>query len=123
MSVIIENIYPVIGKKLDTFPTLTDDSTSPFFGIYAEKTGRKIVEGKIYVRTYERGVEDETYSCGTGVVASAISSSFKSQSNNFKIKTKGGNLEVHFDKINEQRIENIWLIGPATHVFDGNLKI
>ena len=77
----------------------------------------------LQVSTYERGVEDETYSCGTGVVASAISSSFKSQSNNFKIKTKGGNLEVHFDKINEQRIENIWLIGPATHVFDGNLKM
>lgn len=51
LSVIIENIYPVIGKKLDTFPTLTDDSTSPFFGIYAEKTGRKIVEGKIEEKT------------------------------------------------------------------------
>ena len=77
----------------------------------------------IQVSTYERGVEDETYSCGTGVVASAISSSFKTNSDKFKIKTKGGNLEVNFDKIDEQSIENIWLIGPATHVFDGILKI
>lgn len=77
----------------------------------------------IQVSTYERGVEDETYSCGTGVVASAISSSFKTNTSNFKIKTKGGNLEVCFDKINEQKIENIWLVGPATAVFDGEIKL
>ncbi|PKQ61752.1 diaminopimelate epimerase [Labilibaculum filiforme] len=73
------------------------------------------------VSTYERGVEDETYSCGTGVVASAISASFKINRNNFKIQTKGGVLEVHFQKITEKQIENIWLTGPATHVFDGTL--
>ncbi len=80
-------------------------------------------EDHIQVSTYERGVEDETYSCGTGVVASAISSSFKTNNNHFKIKTKGGNLEVHFEKNDEQSIKNIWLIGPATHVFNGNLEI
>lgn len=47
LSVIIENKYPDVGKKKDTFPTLTDDSNSPFFGIYAEKVGKTIVEGKV----------------------------------------------------------------------------
>ncbi|WP_372751975.1 diaminopimelate epimerase [Labilibaculum sp.] len=74
---------------------------------------------KLNVSTYERGVEDETYSCGTGVVASAISASFLRDKNRFKITTKGGKLEVFFTKVNAQQITNIWLIGPATHVFDG----
>lgn len=51
LSVIIENNYPDLGKKNDTFPTLTDNSNSPFFGIYAEKAGKKIVEGKIEEKT------------------------------------------------------------------------
>jgi hypothetical protein len=51
LSVIIENNYPDIGKKSDTFPTFTDDSTSPFFGIYGEKIGRQIVEAKIEEKT------------------------------------------------------------------------
>ncbi|MEE9362132.1 MAG: hypothetical protein V3U92_05990 [Cellulophaga sp.] len=51
LSVIIENNYPDSGKKLDTFPTLTDDSNSPFFGIYGEKLGRQIVQGKIEEKT------------------------------------------------------------------------
>ncbi|MDQ1771990.1 diaminopimelate epimerase [Labilibaculum sp. A4] len=75
----------------------------------------------ITVSTYERGVEDETYSCGTGVVASAISAGFKTGSNKFIIKTKGGFLEVHFRKISNKQIEDIWLTGPATHVFNGTL--
>lgn len=78
-----------------------------------------IQDQQINVSTYERGVEDETYSCGTGVVASAISASFLSQKNRFKITTKGGNLEVYFNKISDQKIEDIWLVGPATLVFNG----
>jgi len=80
---------------------------------------------QIQVSTYERGVEDETYSCGTGVVASCISSKlqFNTESNHFYIKTKGGNLEVFFDHKENDKFENIWLKGPATFVFDGKLNI
>ncbi|GAA4282281.1 hypothetical protein GCM10022260_27040 [Gaetbulibacter aestuarii] len=51
LSVIIENYYPDSGKKTDTFPTLTDNSNDIFFGIYGDKIGKKIIEGKIEEKT------------------------------------------------------------------------
>lgn len=84
----------------------------------------KINENNIEVLTYERGVEDETLSCGTGVVASAICSYITNKKTNaIEIKTKGGILWVNFDFVNENKIDNIWLNGPATHVFDGEINI
>jgi diaminopimelate epimerase len=79
-------------------------------------------DGKgIQVATYERGVEAETFSCGTGVTAAAIAYYLKSNNNQTKIpiKTKGGNLEVSFDHTKETHFSNIWLCGPATKVFKG----
>jgi diaminopimelate epimerase len=78
----------------------------------------------IFVRTYERGVEDETYSCGTGVTASAISAGLQLNSNNnsFNIKTLGGNLNVRYQKQGDS-FTNIWLTGPATYVFSGEIDI
>jgi diaminopimelate epimerase len=73
----------------------------------------------IYVRTYERGVEDETYSCGTGVTASALSTNLRfGMKSPIKVITKGGNLQVSFD----ENLENIHLIGPAVRVFEGILS-
>jgi diaminopimelate epimerase len=71
------------------------------------------------VRTYERGVEDETWSCGTGVVASAIASSLFTGNLPQQIQTKGGVLSVQFTTDDQQRFTNIHLIGPALKVFDG----
>lgn len=74
----------------------------------------------LQVRTYERGVEDETYSCGTGVTAAAIASHlYKSSNNEVSIQTLGGNLKVSLK--NKQKITNIWLSGPAKRVFKGIL--
>ena len=81
-------------------------------------------EGKIYVRTYERGVEDETLSCGTGVTASALV--FAHNENGFNhvvVKTPGGNLAVDFDKTGETSFKNIWLCGPAVFVFKGEIEL
>ena len=74
----------------------------------------------LQVRTYERGVEDETFSCGTGVVASAISlaQQVKNIMDHVDILTKGGKLKVSFEKI-DGTYQNIWLIGPATYVYEG----
>ncbi|MDE3237266.1 MAG: diaminopimelate epimerase [Bacteroidota bacterium] len=78
----------------------------------------------IIVRTYERGVENETYSCGTGVTASALVFAHnESGFNRIEVKTLGGNLAVEFDKIGEEKFENIWLCGPATFVFKGEIEI
>lgn len=69
-----------------------------------------ISDKEISVRTFERGVEDETYSCGTGVVASAISTSLKKGSGtDFHINIKGGELNVSFDPIKGTQVNNIWL--------------
>jgi diaminopimelate epimerase len=80
------------------------------------------VDRKILVRTYERGVEDETYSCGTGVTASALLFPHnESGFNHIDVQTRGGMLAVEFDKKGEQHFENIWLCGPATFVFEGDI--
>lgn len=79
----------------------------------------------IFVRTYERGVEDETLSCGTGVIASAITwalaQKFADGKHCVNVYTKGGNLKVEFDK-NANFFSNIYLIGNAVHVFEGKIS-
>jgi diaminopimelate epimerase len=84
----------------------------------------EIIEKDIFVRTFERGVEEETYSCGTGVVASAIASVVSGHygTNTVNVKTKGGNLAVSF-RIHGKGITDIWLSGPASFVFEGKIDI
>jgi diaminopimelate epimerase len=83
-----------------------------------------INEDTIQVRTYERGVEDETLSCGTGVTAAALVSAHNQHGfNKVNIKTPGGHLSVEFDKNSDSQYENIWLIGPACKVFEGSINI
>jgi diaminopimelate epimerase len=80
----------------------------------------------LYVRTYERGVEDETLSCGTGVTAAALAFAFINKNkkiNHVIIDTPGGVLKVHFNKKSSQSFNNIWLEGPATFVFEGKIKV
>ncbi|WP_126246420.1 diaminopimelate epimerase [Chitinophaga rhizosphaerae] len=78
----------------------------------------------IFVRTYERGVEDETYSCGTGVTAAALTAA-PGEAGQYAIpvETLGGHLEVRYLRTGERSFEDIWLCGPATPVFEGNIKI
>lgn len=72
------------------------------------------------IRTYERGVEDETYSCGTGVTASALALFLAQKAESpVKFETLGGNLEVSFES-SPEGFTNIKLIGPAEKTFDGS---
>lgn len=79
---------------------------------------------KIIVRTFERGVEDETFSCGTGVTAAALVCYHNENGfNEVEVKTLGGQISVEFDRIDDNRYENIWLCGPAEKVFEGSVEI
>lgn len=81
-------------------------------------------EDSIYVRTYERGVEDETLSCGTGVTAAALVNAHNEKGfNRVEVLTPGGKLSVEFERIDENNFRNIWLCGPAEYVFEGTIKI
>lgn len=72
----------------------------------------ELPDGRLMVRTYERGVEDETWACGTGVTACAI------VTGNHKLVTRGGDFEVTFDAAGK-RYENVNLIGPVSLNFTG----
>lgn len=86
---------------------------------FVEDLGKRII-----VRTYERGVEDETWSCGTGATASALMAAHnESGFNEVEVQTKGGLLSVEFDRVDETHFENIWLCGPAKFIFKGEIEL
>ncbi|HEY2720412.1 MAG TPA: diaminopimelate epimerase [Chitinophagaceae bacterium] len=81
-------------------------------------------EDKILIRTYERGVEDETWSCGTGVTAAALVCYHNENGfNDVEVKTLGGGLHVEFDRLDDNNYNNIWLSGPAEKVFQGSMDL
>jgi len=86
---------------------------------YVELLGNNTV----YVRTYERGVENETLSCGTGVTAVALVASLKGYTSPVTIKTHGGELSVEFKSSHSGTFQEIFLIGPAKMVFEGDLEL
>ncbi|MCK4880055.1 MAG: diaminopimelate epimerase [Bacteroidales bacterium] len=81
--------------------------------------------GQIAVRTFERGVERETWSCGTGVAAAAIMASFHFRSDilSYQVETRGGQLNVSFKAQGHQHFTHIYLTGPVSHVYDGTIDI
>lgn len=85
----------------------------------------EVQEQYLKVRTYERGVEAETYSCGTGVTAVALAHTFSNAAQGdqiCRIKTKGGELAIKFQVDDKGRHSNIWLCGPAIKVYEGVFK-
>ena len=84
----------------------------------------QIIDGAFHVRTYERGVEDETMACGTGSTSVAIASHHlgKLKGNICHIKQPGGDLTVEFEKSPDGTYKNIWLTGPAVCVYKGEMN-
>lgn len=95
------------------------------YGLYGEKGSNinfveHLGDNKFYVRTYERGVEAETLSCGTGATAVALAMHYSGRTvkESVILKTPGGELQITFKK-NGQGYEDIYLTGPAEQVFNG----
>ncbi len=109
--------------KIDVFNKGKEIRYSQQFSPYG--TNVNFAEIKVHfvkLRTYERGVEDETLACGTGTVATALSFAMKTNftGKSVKLKTLGGNLKVHFNK-KEDIFTDIWLEGPTEFVFEGEI--
>lgn len=86
----------------------------------------KVLEpSHIAIRTYERGVEDETLACGTGMVASALIHHLLSgDPSPIKVDVEGGDtLEIGFEKTGEKTFKNVTLTGPADFVFEGEIEV
>ena len=106
------------GKKIRNKPRFIKEGTNVNF---VEITSFS----SLFVRTYERGVEAETLSCGTGVTACALAASLKEGTKGpsfYNIQTTGGKLKVRFKK-NNSTFSNIWLQGQAKYVFSGEIEI
>lgn len=82
----------------------------------------QLSDQKVEVRTYERGVENETLSCGTGVTAVALVLSDKGYESPVQLKTRGGELAVSFERTEQGIFKNVFLIGPAVEVFRGTFS-
>ncbi len=120
--------YVSFRSEIDCINILEEAHKIRYNATYAEKgINVNFVEqhnDTIKMRTYERGVEDETLSCGTGTVAVALSVAQKNNvdSGTIDIQTPGGKLSVSFQK-NLNSYSDIWLIGPATFVFSGTINL
>lgn len=78
-----------------------------------------VSRGGVHIRTYERGVEDETLACGTGAVAAALCSGLPSP---VRVHARGGELSVSFTRRKDGGFTDVWLTGPVTRVFTGEVS-
>lgn len=104
------------GKRIRYSPPFAKDGINVNFV--------QVHSSHLSVRTYERGVEAETLSCGTGVTAAALAASSNiTGPQQQKVVTPGGELNVKFNKHSDTSFDNIWLCGPAKFVFSGTIEI
>lgn len=118
----------VFRDNLKDIDVKAEGAAIRYSALYPEGTNvnfvRQLSPNRLEIRTYERGVEDETLSCGTGVTAAAITmaATGKTQHHEISVKTQGGNLMVKFNKIG-MNYSQVQLIGSAEFVFEGKIKI
>ena len=114
-------------EELEQFPVYKTGRAIRYSQPYKENgTNVNFVQlhegNSVSVRTYERGVEDETLSCGTGVTAVALAVSLKNYKSPVEVKTRGGVLQVSFER-HENGFRKVYLTGPAEMVFEGQIEV
>jgi len=116
--------------ELETFNVYEEGNKIRYSALYANGGSNvnfvnQVNQNTFRLRTYERGVEDETLSCGTGATAVAIAmfATGKTIENHIKLMVEGGELNVTFEKKGDNEYENVFLIGPATFVFEGEVIV
>ena len=116
-------------SNIDNYPVKAQGAKIRYSDLYGKPGSNinfveELTDNVFRLRTYERGVEDETLSCGTGATAAAIAMYNKGKATQplIKLLVQGGALEVHFTKDNSI-YKNVFLIGPAQFVFKGELDI
>lgn len=109
---------PKSGSAIRYSPDFTPDGINVNF---VQHTGT----GTIAVRTYERGVEDETWACGTGVVASAIAACYRFHEDlpAWTVHTRGGELKAQFRRAGPEHFTDVVLRGGAVAVFEGRFDV
>jgi diaminopimelate epimerase len=120
--------YVAFVENLSEYPVYEQGKAIRYGEPFGSKGGTNVnfveVTGQnsLSVRTYERGVEDETYACGTGVTACALAANLRLGFDNaIDVKVMGGDLRIEFTKTGENAFENVYLIGPAVKVFEGEI--
>ena len=116
--------YIAFSENIDAIDIVTVGRSIRYSDPFAaEGININFVEKKddntIAVRTYERGVENETLSCGTGVTASALVHACQAGQNKIKVITLGGVIQVSFEKVSDTSFNNIFLSGEVCSVFTG----
>lgn len=116
-------------EDLENYDVKNNGSQLRYSSLYGKEGSNinfvnQLSDNNFALRTYERGVEDETLSCGTGATATAIAMHAigKTNAKEIDLNVQGGKLKVTFDKT-VNGYENVFLIGPATFVFEGEINI
>lgn len=117
----------VISEDLENIDIVPEGRKIRNLPAYSSQNGTNanfahLLQDRVKIRTYERGVEDETLSCGTGATAVGIMAGKLDYKSPVRIETRGGELQVSFTKEGDW-FTNIWLAGPAEKVFEGSVTI
>ena len=119
--------YVKFVSGLDQYPVHEEGRRYRYDAHFPKGTNANFIESRngnaIALRTYERGVEEETLACGTGATAAALAAFKKGYKSPLTIYTRGGTLTVEFNASPSGAFSNIYLTGPAKMVFEGEVEV
>lgn len=119
--------YCKFVSDVKSYPVFEEGRKLRYDKRFSEGTNVNFIEKKndqtLFVRTYERGVEAETYSCGTGITAVALAAAHQGYSSPVQINARGGTIIIEFNQNPTGTFTDIYLTGPAKMVFEGFLEL